>query len=59
MLVLGRREGQQIIINEDLIMKVCYIDTDKKFVKFGFEASKRDYIIDRFEIFQRKVEERG
>ena len=40
MLVLGRKEGQEIIINEDLIIKVTFIDYHFRMVKLGFEADK-------------------
>ena len=59
MLVLGRKEGQEIIINEDLIIKVTFIDNKFRMVKLGFKADKAKYVIDRYEIFERKVEERG
>ena len=59
MLILGRKLGEEIIINEDLIIKVTFIDYHFRMVKLGFEADKTKYIIDRFEIYERKVEERG
>jgi len=59
MLVLGRKLGQRIIINEELIIEVTFIASGNGFVKLGFEADKAKYVIDRFEIYERKVEERG
>ena len=59
MLILGRKLGQEIIINEDLIIKVVFIEYNLRMVKLGFEADKAKYMIDRYEIFERKVEERG
>ena len=59
MLILGRKLGEEIIINGDLIIKVTFIDYGYRMVKLGFEADKAKYVIDRYEIFERKVEERG
>ena len=59
MLILGRKLGEEIIINEDLIIKVTFIDYGYRIVKLGFEADKAKYVIDRYEIFERKVEKRG
>ena len=59
MLILSRKLWQEIIINEDLIVKVVYIDYNLKQIKLGFEASKEKCVIDRYEIYERKVEERG
>ncbi len=59
MLILGRKVGQKIIINEDLIIKVVYVDYKYNYIKLGFDAAKEDYLIDRYEIFELKQNERG
>lgn len=38
MLVLGRREGQKILIGDDITLKIIRIS--KNFVSLGFEAPK-------------------
>ena len=58
MLVLGRREGEQIIINGDLLVRICRIEWKSNLVKVGFEASEDSYVIDRLEIHKRKMRER-
>lgn len=57
MLILSRKLGEDIIINEDLIVRVCEIDRKCNVVKLGFEADKLKWLIDRMEIFYRKVDE--
>jgi len=61
MLVLGRNVGEKIIVNEDLIIYVSSITNrnGRMQVKLAFESSKEKYIVDRYEIFERKVIERG
>lgn len=59
MLILTRRAFQKIIVNEDLIIEVVSIDIYRMQVKLGFEADRDKYLVDRYEIFERKVEERA
>lgn len=55
MLVLGRREGQKILIGDDITLKIIRIS--KNFVRLGFEAPKEIKIF-REEIKDNKKEER-
>lgn len=54
MLILGRNEGEDVIINSDLIIKVCHVAPNAKTVRLGFEGSIKDYVIDRLEVHKRK-----
>ena len=56
MLVLGRREGEQIIINDDLILTITYLK--RGMVKISFDGDIDKYIIDRKEIYDLKKLER-
>ena len=53
MLVLGRKINQQIIINEELIIMVT--DVSYNFVKLGFIGPKDKFLIDRYEIYEKKL----
>lgn len=56
MLVLSRRLGESIVINDDIAIHVIELGRGK--VKIGFEAPK-DVIIHRMEIYEDSREKRG
>jgi len=45
MLVLARKAGQSIIINDNIIVKLVSIQSDAKQVKIGIEAPKEISIV--------------
>ncbi|WPX07816.1 carbon storage regulator CsrA [Anaerocellum danielii] len=49
MLVLSRKEGEQILIGEDIIVKVISIEKDS--VKLGIDAPKNVKVL-RYELLQ-------
>ncbi len=55
MLVLGRHQGQRIIINDDLFVTVTSVDLITGFVKLGFDGCKFKYTVDRYEVYMRKL----
>lgn len=57
MLVLSRRRGERIIINEDLIIRVDTVRWYDNQVRLCFEGGEQ-YVIDRYEIYERKLAER-
>lgn len=59
MLILARRAGQKIMINEDIEILIHYVDLTKEppQVKVGIQAPKH-YVIDREEIYLRKKKEK-
>jgi len=54
MLVLTRRAGQQIIINDNIVITVAKLQGDR--VRIGIEAPK-EVNVDRMEIYQIKKHE--
>ena len=56
MLVLARRQGESLIIGDDI--KVTVLTIDKAQVKLGIEAPK-DVIINREEVHSQESIERG
>jgi len=54
MLVLGRNQGDKILINDNLILTIVEIKGGK--VRIGFEAPK-DVIVTRFELLPPHVQE--
>ena len=57
MLVLSRRAGEKIIINEELVITINHIDSRSGQVKIAFEAPREDYLIDRYEVYLSKQAE--
>jgi len=56
MLVLCRKQGEQICIGEGVVLTVIRIHGDR--VRLGIQAP-REVTVDRQEIRQRKIEERS
>ena len=56
MLILARRRTEEIIINEELIIRVNKIDYGNNQVSLQFEGNKDDYVIDRYEIYLRNCQ---
>ena len=58
-LTIGRKEGQKIVVNDDLVIEIVHIDNRYGCVKISFEGDKDKYTIDRYEIHLKKQAERG
>ena len=54
MLVLSRKVGEQLVINDNIIVTVVSIEGNK--IRLGIEAP-RSVTVDRAEVHQRKQEE--
>ena len=54
MLVLSRKEGEQIVIGDGIVVTVVRINGDR--IRLGVEAPP-DVIVDRKEVAQRRREE--
>ena len=58
MLILGRRLNERIFINDELIITISEFLKNPQRVKLGFEGSLEKYVIDREEIYIRKMDEK-
>lgn len=59
MLILGRREGERVVIDANgqrIVVEVCRIGGDA--VRIGFTADKSVVRINREEVLERKEDER-
>mgnify|MGYP003659042125 CR=1 FL=1 len=53
MLVLARREGEEIVIGDDIVIKVVNVDEKRGIIRLGITAP-RDVAVDRKEIRESK-----
>lgn len=58
MLVLTRKTGQSVIINGDLVIKICSIE-GRNAVRIGVEAPRDKYEVLREELCAAKEEDHG